>query len=167
MYGLVDFVHSVIFYISFQCSCVSLVTFPLILKYTAKSARNPAAIEVDSFTPLPLCTLVQTWLSWVKSWISRDLMCSRDADSVPTDSTCCGVTSTMDVHFFLPRFRRICPSDKFSHCQNWYLSLELTGGKVLKSQIPSKFSWLFIISLVVDTPGDLKGPFYCSKGLVI
>lgn len=156
MHRLVDFVHSVLFYTSFHCSCVSLMSFLLILKNTAKrKPRKPAATEVDSLTPLLLCTFKTRCrlccpgerVGSSKIWCAVELL----ANPVPTDGPRCGVTSTIDVCFFLPCFKRICPPDKFKRCQNWHLSQELTGGKALKCQIPSKFSQLFIISLVVDT----------------
>lgn len=65
-------------------------------------------------------------------------------------SMCCGVagcpcacsqhmwrsTGTIDVHSFLPPFKRMCPPDKFRHCQSWHLSQELTGGKLWKARFP-------------------------------
>lgn len=88
----------------------------------------------------------QTWLLWA----GFSEIHGAAAAPVPAAGTGGGVTGPIDVHSFLPRLQRTCPPDKFRHWQSWHLSQELTGGKALKCQIPSKFSQLFISSLVVD-----------------
>jgi len=121
MHKLVEFVHSVLFYASFQYACVSLMNFLLIMKNIAKSARKPAATEVESFTPLPL----RTFIIWCRLAVlgrveSSKIQCAIKllADPVPTDDTYCGLTNTIDLYFFLPYFKRIYPTDKSKHCQN-------------------------------------------------
>lgn len=126
------------------------ISLLLILTHTEKSLENLLQLGLTS-SPCSHCAYSKpgAGLAVLDKELAlqrSDVQYSRCLTPALTDSTHCGVTGTIDIYFLLPFFKRICPPDKFKHCQNWQLSQELTGGKA-----PSKFSHHFIISLVVNT----------------